>query len=67
MRRWEYKLRFAGHRNGVHACAARRYFVDGEFPFEAATGSVVEGNLHGVVDMADFMAPHLILDVQTHH
>lgn len=28
---------------------------------------MVEGDLHGVVDVAHLVSAHLVLDVQTHH
>lgn len=43
------------------------YFVDGEFSLKATTPALIQRNLHGVVDVTDLMAAHLILDVQTHH
>lgn len=48
-------------------CVVRPYFVDGELSLKATTIPLVEGNLHGVVYVANLMAAHLILDVQTHH
>lgn len=43
------------------------YFVDDEFSFEATAGALIERDFHGVLDVAHFVAPHLILDVQAHH
>lgn len=45
----------------------RSYFVDDEFSFKATTATLTERDFHGVLDVAHLMAPHLILDVQTHH
>lgn len=43
------------------------YLVDAELAFKAAACSVVQWDLHGVVDMAHFMPAHLILDVKPDH
>lgn len=38
--------------------------VDAELALEAAANSIVQRDLHGVVDVAHFMSAHLILDVK---
>lgn len=54
------------HQAALHS-VMKHYFVDGELALEAAALSLVQRNLHGVVYVAHLMAPHFILDVQTHH
>lgn len=43
------------------------YLVDTELSLETAAVAVVEGHLHGVLDVAHLVAPHFILDVQSNH
>lgn len=47
--------------------ALESHFVDAELSLEAAADAVVEGDLHGVVDVAHLVSAHLVLDVQAHH
>lgn len=47
--------------------ALQSHFVDAELSLEATAVALVEGDLHGVVDVAHFVSAHLVLDVQTHH
>lgn len=53
--------------SGKRAQAATPYLVDAELALEAAACSVVQGDLHGVVDVAHFMPAHLILNVKPNH
>lgn len=41
--------------------------IDGELPLEAAAHPAVQGDFHGVVDVAHFVPAHLILDVEPNH
>lgn len=43
------------------------YLVDAELALEAAADSVVQRDLHGVVNVAHFVPAHLILDVKPDH
>lgn len=43
------------------------YLVDAELALEATADSVVQWDLHGVVDVTHFMSAHLILDVKADH
>lgn len=43
------------------------YLVDAELPLEAAARPAVQGDLHGVVDVAHLVPAHLILDVEPDH
>lgn len=45
----------------------RSYFVDDEFSLKATAATPIQGDFHGVLDVAHLVAPHLILDVQAHH
>lgn len=47
--------------------ALESHFVDAELSLEATADALVEGDLHGVVDVAHLVSAHLVLDVQTHH
>lgn len=41
--------------------------VDAELALEAAAGSIIQRDLHGIVDVAHFVSAHLILDVKPDH
>lgn len=43
------------------------YLVDAELALEAAAGSIIQRDLHGIVDVAHFVSAHLILDVKPDH
>lgn len=47
--------------------ALKSHFVDAELALEATADALIEGDLHGVVDVAHLVSAHLVLDVQTHH